>query len=237
MKRILFIFIILVISLQATYAQMPLTGKVYELDKHTPLPSIKVQNTRTKDNTLTNTAGVFTIQAKAGDLLVLESFSYQPDTVLVTNARYIEVNMVLKVNNLNEVKIQNTTTKLGSLKDPTLHNQTVTYLTDQKGTGGIAIRFGYGKGSKEKKEEELARDTLTLNAIDKAFNPGNLGKYIPLKGTDMHQFIGLYRPNIKTFTAPYFNFVLYVHESYKNYLALTPQQRKLIVLKADSIKN
>jgi hypothetical protein len=239
MKRTIFIFVLLLVSVQAAYAQIPLTGKVFDADKHTPLPSIKVQNTRTRDNTMTNAAGIFTIQVKNGDILVLDGFSFQTDTVVVTNARYLEINMKLGSKALNEVKIQNTTTKLGSLKDPDLHNQPLRYQVDANGVemGGIALKFGYGKGSKERKEELLAYNQLATQEIDKAFSPDNIGKYVPLKGKELKQFIGLYRPTIKQYRDPAFDLPLYLNECYKKFVLLTPAQRKLPPLKADSLKN
>ena len=237
MKRILFIFVLLFISAQAAYAQIPLTGKVFDADKHTPLPSIKVQNTRTRNNTMTNAAGIFTIQVKNGDILVLEGFSFQNDTVVVTNARYMEINMKLGSKALNEVKIQNTTTKLGSLKDPDLHNQPLRYQTDANGNpiGGIALKFGYGKSSKEKREEELAYNQLATQEIDKAFSTENISKYVPLKGKELKQFIGLYRPTIKQYRDPAFDLPLYLNDCYKKFEVLTPAERKLPPLKAEPV--
>jgi hypothetical protein len=239
MKRYLFAFITLFLSWCTAYAQIPLTGKVYELNTHITLPSIKVQNTRTKDNTLTNANGIFTIQAKAGDILILDGFSYQPDTVVVVNARYLEICLTPQNTTLKEVKIENTSTKLGNLKDPSLQNQTLDYQRDASGApiGGIAIRFGYGKNGKEKRDEQFVYDQQATEEINKVFSPDNIGKYVPLKDLELKQFIGLYRPTIKQYKAPNFDLTLYLNDCYKKFILLTPDQRKLPVLKADTTKN
>jgi hypothetical protein len=234
--RTLVILIAMVFGSSAVYAQIPLTGKVFDLNTHATLPSVKVQNTRTRDNTQTNAAGIFTIVAKAGDVLVVDGFTYQADTVVVTNARYVEVYLNLKNNSLKEVKIQNTSTKLGSLKDPSRHNQPVVSQTDVNGDpiGGIALRFGYGKSSKEKKEEELAYRQKATQEIDGAFSADNVRKYVPLKDTALKQFVALYRPTIKQYKAPNFDLAFYLNDCYKKFVLLTPEERKLPRLKRDT---
>lgn len=237
MWRSLLLFIVSVLIYSSTYAQIPVSGKIYELGTHIILPNVKVQNANTKDNTLSNAAGIFSIKAKAGDILIFESFAYKPDTVLVTNARYLEIYLQPVNTNLKQVDIKGTTsTKLGNLNDTTFHNQTVRYLRDEKGNlkGGVAIKFGYGKSSKEKRNEKLTYDTLATKAIDKAFSPANVSKYVPIKGGDLKQFIAIYRPTIKQYKAPNFDLTLYLNDCYKKFKALPPSQRKLASLKADT---
>jgi len=239
MWRSLLLFIVSVLVYCSASAQIPVSGKVYELGTRVVLPGVKVQNTTTKDNTLSNAAGIFSIKAKAGDILIFESFAYKTDTVLVTNTRYLEIHLQPQNTNLKEVTIENKSSKLGNLKDTTFHNQTVRYLRDENGNlkGGIAIKFGYGKGSNEKRNEKLAYDTLATRAIDKAFNAANVSKYVPLKGTDLKQFIAIYRPTIKQYKAPNFDLTLYLNDCYKKFKALPPNQRKLASLKADATDN
>jgi len=239
MWRSLLLFIISILICCSVYAQIPVSGKVYELGTHVALPGVKVQNTNTKDNTLSNPAGVFSIKAKAGDILIFESFAYKPDTVLVTSARYLEIYMQPQNTNLKEVTIENKSAKPGNLKDTSFHNQAVRYLRDDKGNlkGGIAIKFGYGKSSKEQRTEKLAYDTLATRAIDKAFSPTNVSNYIPLKGVALKQFIAIYRPTIKQYKAPNFDLTLYLNDCFKKFKALPPDQRKLVSLKADTTGN
>jgi hypothetical protein len=214
---------------------MPLTGKVYEFQTHIALPQVKVRNTNTKDNTLTNALGIFNIKAKPGDILILEAFNYKPDTVVVVNARYIEVYLVPQNNTLKEVNIKNTSTKLGNLKETSFHNQAVVYQTDANGVpkGGIAIRFGYGKSKKEKRDEQFAYNNTATKEIDQNFSADNVSKYIPLRAEELKQFVGLYRPTIRQYKAPNFNLTLYLNDCYKKFKALPADQRKLAPLKGD----
>jgi len=239
MQRYLFVFAAFLFMNQAGYAQMPLTGKVYELHTHVVLPQVKVRNTNTKDNTQTNVSGIFTIKAKPGDILILEAFNYKPDTVVVVSARYIEVYLEPQNTTLNQVDIKNTSTKLGTLRDTTMHNQPVVYQKNQYGEvmGGIAIRFGYGKSKKEKRDEQLAYNTTATKQIDQSFSADNVSKYIPLRGDELKQFVALYRPTIKQYKAPTFDLTLYINDCYKKFMALPPDQRKLAPLKGDLPKS
>jgi len=237
--RCALLMIISVFVYGTAHAQLPVSGKIYELGTRIVLPGVKVQNTNTKDNTQSNTAGFFSIKAKAGDILIFESFAYKSDTVLVTNARYLEVFLQPQNTNLKEVTVKNQSTKLGNLKDTSFHNQTARYLRDDKGNlkGGIAIKFGYGKSAKEKRDEKLAYDTIATAQIDKAFAPANISRYIPLNGNNLKQFIAIYRPNIKQYKAPNFDLTLYLNDCYKKFLALPPDKRKLASLKADTVSH
>ncbi|WP_448699670.1 carboxypeptidase-like regulatory domain-containing protein [Mucilaginibacter sp. AW1-3] len=239
MWRSLLLFITSSLIYCTAYAQIPVSGKVYELGTRVVLPGVKVQNTSTKDNTQTNAAGIFSIKAKAGDILIFESFAYKSDTVLVTSTRYLEIFMQPQNTNLKEVTVKDQSTKLGKLRDTAFHNQTVRYQRDENGNykGGVSINFGYGKSSKEKRNEKLSYDTLATKAIDKAFSPANVSKYVPLKGVDLKQFIALYRPTIKQYKAPNFDMTLYMNDCYKKYKALPPDKRKLASLKADTTGN
>ncbi len=236
MLRYLFVFSAFLFAQHVAFAQMPLTGKVYELHTHVVLPQIKVRNTNTKDNTQTNASGIFTIKAKPGDILILEAFNYKPDTVVVVNARYIEVYLEPQNNALKEVEIKNTVTnKLGDLRDTTMHNQAAVYQRNVDGSamGGIAIRFGYGKSKKEKRDEQLAYNTTATKQIDQSFSADNVSKYIPLRGDELKQFVALYRPTIKQYKAPNFDLTFYINDCYKKFKALPPDQRKLAPLKGD----
>lgn len=240
MWRALLLFTVSILTYCNTYAQIPLSGKVYELGTRVALPGVKIQNTVTKDNTLSNAAGVFSIKAKAGDILIFESFAYKADTVLVTSTRYLEIYLQPANTNLKQIDIKGTTsTKLGSLKDTIFHNQAVRYQRDANGApiGGIALKFGYGKSSKEKRNEKLAHDIVVTREIDQAFSPTNVGNYVPLTGVDLKQFTALYRPTIKQYKAPNFDLMLYINDCYKKFRILPPEQRKLTSLKADTLKN
>jgi len=71
----------------------------------------------------------------------------------------------------------------------------------------------------------LAKQAATLDQIAQVFSPENIAKYVPLKDTDLTNFILLYIPSVKTYTSSDFNLSAYLNASYKKFLELTPEQR------------
>lgn len=224
----IFYFFILVVVCREAKAQTTLQGRVYEYGTHIHLQSIRVTNLNTKQLTTTDTAGLFYINAKPGDLLAFRGYAYQPDTLVITNKNRLEIYLTPEGKTLKEVNVSAPDIKTGSLKDPSLKGNTVTYQRDANGNykGGIAIRFGYGKDKKAMHSKQLSDEEIADQEIDRAFSEQNIGKTIPLRGQALKDFISMYRPDIKTFKAPAFNLTVYLNDSYKKYLALPPDQRK-----------
>jgi hypothetical protein len=217
-------------------AQAVLQGRVYELNTHVKLQSIRVTNISTQQFTVSDTSGTFLIYARPGDILAFRGYSYKPDTVAIVNKNHLEIYLEPISNVLNEVKVNNTDVKTGSLKDPSLKGQTVVYQRDENGNykGGVAIRFGYGKDKKAMHSKQLSDEEATEEEIDLAFSPQTISKTIPLKGDDLKNFILMYRPEIKVFKAPGFSMPIYLNDCYKKYAALPPDKRKAETLLKDT---
>lgn len=230
MKHILILAILLFATCFGVKAQGTLIGRVYEYKTHIHLQSIKVTNINSKQYTLTDTAGIFYIYAKPGDLLVFKGYAYQPDTVSIVNKNHLEVYLIPVGNTLKEVNVATsaTDTKLGSLKDPTLTGAPVVYQRNSLGEyqGGIALRFGYGKDKKAVHSKQLTDEEITDEKINDAFSEKTVSQTIPLRGQELKDFILMYRPDRETFKASSFNMTVYLNDSYKKYMALPPEKRK-----------
>lgn len=209
--------------------QATVQGRVTEYKTHIHLRSVRVTNLTTKQYTTTDTAGLFYIYAKPGDLLAFRGYAYQPDTVTIINKNHLEVYLEPVNNVLNEVKVAGgPEAKTGNLKDPTLTGAPVVYQRDQNGNykGGIAIRFGYGKDKKAIHSKQLSDQEAADYDIDQAFNEQTVSKTIPLRGQELKDFLLMYRPSIAMFKARDFNMTIYLNDSYKAYMALPPDKRK-----------
>lgn len=209
-------------------AQATLQGVVYEYKTHIHLQSVRVTNLNTKQFAITDTAGIFYIYAKPGDMLAFRSYAYQPDTVAIVNKNHLEIYLEPVGNTLNEVKVKDVQTKTGSLKDPTLTGAPVVYHRDVNGNldGGIAIRFGYGKDKKALHSRQISDEEAADQEIDQAFNELTVSKTIPLQGQELKNFVIMYRPSRDAFKAKGFNMPVYLNDSYKAYLALPVDKRK-----------
>src|ERR1700712_4527053 len=92
MMRYLYILLIVLTAMCfKANAQATLQGVVYEYKTHIHLQSVRVTNLNTKQFTITDTAGIFYIYAKPGDLLAFRGYAYQPDTVAIINKNHLEI--------------------------------------------------------------------------------------------------------------------------------------------------
>jgi hypothetical protein len=216
-------------------AQYTLRGKIYEAQTHITLQSIRVTNLSSKQFAVSDSAGMFYINAKAGDLLAFRGYAYQPDTVVITNKNSLEIYLIPAGKELKEVNITTNQSAAGSLKDPSLNGAPVVYLRDKLGypTGGIALRFGYGKDKKAIHNKQLSDREMVEQEIDDTFTPQKIGRLIPLRGSELQNFIFMYLPTIKVFKDPNFALTFYVNDSYKKYLSLPPEKRKPASLMQD----
>jgi hypothetical protein len=213
------------------FAQGTFKGRVFEYKTRIGLSNVFIENLGNKQNTLSDKTGKFALPAKTGDMVLFKAFGYQNDTVLITGLNDAEIFLATQNIELNQVTIS--TTELAKKfkdYDREFHGQPVVYHRDRKGNldGGISIRLHYwkkGERDKQKLEKKL-RDFDTMDQIHELFTPQTVGKYVPLTGDEMDNFIGLYTPSVKVFTSKDFNLVAYLSDSYKKYRALPEDQRK-----------
>jgi hypothetical protein len=234
MARFVVLIAVFLFLINAAHAQDNLTGRIYENKKRVALPGIVVQNLNSHSTVISDRTGGFSIPAKVGDLVVFSNFSYQPDTLYVKDLNYIEISLDLKSNMLKEVQVTGSETRLGNLKAAPklspISNQALEYTTDAAGnpTGGITANI-FDSHSDEKKRNKIAqfeKDDKTRAKIARIFNADSLQNYLPIRGQEMDNFIQLYTPDTKTFTAPAFNLMVYINDSYKKFLAIPPEKRK-----------
>jgi len=213
-----------------TKAQTTLKGKVYEFGTRITLSDIQVQNSGNNSRTTTDSKGRFSIAAKNGDVLIFKGFSYDPDTVLVTNLAEKEIFLVLHTHLLDDVKVITDSTKnLSNSYDPMFHGQTVVYTRDANlnPTGGLTIRIWDWKKDAHKREklEKEIQDQQVQDRIYRVFTPVNVAKYVPLRGKDLDDFITLYTPPVKVFNSNDFRLAVYLSDCYRAYLKLPEDKR------------
>lgn len=214
---------------QVCYSQQILNGRVFENKTRIALTGIKIQNTNTKQLVETDNEGRFSINAAVNNILVLTGFSYQADTLMLTNLKEIEIFLEPQKNMLNEVRIITPQVQSFGFYNPDFHGQTVAKLTDDKGNykGGIAIRLWWWKKDERqrKKMEQMAIDEKLQLEIAKTFAPGNLAKYLPLKNPELVNFSIRYMPAVSVVRTKSFNLLAYLNDCYKEFIKLPPEER------------
>jgi hypothetical protein len=228
-------------SVSVAFGQDAFSGTVYEFKTHIGIAGVEVRNMTSRAVTTTDEKGRFLIGAKKGDLMIFKSFSYAPDTLVVTTATQ-EVYLVPMSKMLKEVKVKtDSTTRFNSYYDPEFHGQPVVYQRDgdMNYKGGIAIRINDSHSSEKKhaKLEKELSDQQTQDEINKLFTPEGLTKYVPLKGQDMADFIALYTPTPDQYSAKNFSLLLYLNDCYKKFQQLPPEKRHIDKLPDDALTN
>jgi len=218
-------------------AQTIFSGRVLENKTHIKLHGVRIENLSTHLKTLSGEAGEFSIAAKTGDLIVFRNFSYQPDTLLLTDMHEREVLLTPQSTMLNQVNITDTSGRSSVADknaklpyDPQFHGQTAVYHRDGNGNyvGGVDFRLHYfTKDDHDKrKAAQKEKDRETVDQIISVFTEANLSQYVPLKGDDMVDFILLYLPDVKVYQSKDFNLLSYLNACYKTWQTLTPGERK-----------
>ncbi|MCR8558072.1 hypothetical protein KXD93_10480 [Mucilaginibacter sp. BJC16-A38] len=217
-------------------AQSVFSGRVLEDKTRITLHSVKIENLTSKLKTISLNDGSFSIAAKVGDILVFNAFSYQPDTLLITDMHAREIFLISKTTMLNQVNITDTSGRSKANPnavqhyDPMFHGQAVVYQRDAdfRPVGGIAIRLHYWSKDEKKRRKaaQSAKDREISERISAIFTPLNIANYVPLKGVDMDHFLMLYTPDVKEYTDKKFQLAPYLSACYENWQTLTPEQKK-----------
>jgi hypothetical protein len=224
------IFISIFFFINGANAQQIFTGRVFENKTRIALPGVNVRNLTNKQVTVTDNNGKFNIKATINDILVLTSFTYQTDTLLVIDLKAKEIFMEPKGNMLKEVKVsQSEINTGGSMVDPEFHGQSAVYSRNGDGSykGGVTFRMWYWKKDEHKRkklEQKLYEENVKLE-IARVFSAQTLSKYISLTHNEMDGFITRYIPTVKVYTANNFNLLDYINTCYKQYIKLPPEKR------------
>ncbi|HEX8609462.1 MAG TPA: SusC/RagA family TonB-linked outer membrane protein, partial [Pedobacter sp.] len=105
-KRLLLFFLsISLLAFQADAQQLTVTGKVTSTDNSGPIPGVSVKVKGTNTVVQTSAAGVFTIRANQGDVLVFSYIGYAPQEKAVPASGVINVVLAADNQSLNEVVV------------------------------------------------------------------------------------------------------------------------------------
>ena len=105
MRKNLLLALLLFCTTVAAIAQSKITGKVTSADDGTGLPGVTVQLKGTKAGTQTNTDGVYSIEAKKGDVLTFTFVGMSQQSVTVGNQSTINVALQSDAKALSEIVV------------------------------------------------------------------------------------------------------------------------------------
>lgn len=218
----------LVLFTSTAFAQSTVKGKVTELHTDIMLSGITVENQTQKIKTQTGPMGNYSIRAQKGDLLCFSGLNYVPDTVYLIHTKTLNVELILRSNQLNEVKVTQTEVNMSGWVFPAekgLFNSKTVYY---KPGGGLKFKLftSHADEKKRKKLESLEQQGEMEQQIARVFSAANLKNYVPLAGQELTNFIIKYSPAIQVYQSEKFNFADYVSNSYKDFMTIPEGKRK-----------
>lgn len=202
------------------FAQQKLKGKVVDQATGAPVADVFVHDINSRDFTITDKRGDFTVRTEKGHLLVFQSSAYVPDTLYVLNMHPGKIRMAPRAIALKQVNINAPKTTFDPRRDyPEVYEKSKLYILSPSTWFSKQARDARRLKREFKREEQQV-------FIDSVFSRAFVAKIIPLKGKKLSNFMALYRPDYdfaRRNQGPLM--VLYLNKCYEKYKALPPDKR------------
>ncbi|MGZ3873098.1 MAG: hypothetical protein ACXVJD_09285 [Mucilaginibacter sp.] len=208
-------------------AQGLLKGTVYDNATNAKLPNVFIRDSNSKQLTLTDKDGSFSVKTETGHLLIFDSPGYVSDTLYVVDLLPKSIKLVVKTIALKEVTISSS--RSGQVFDP--HKEYPEVYTKSK-LYVLSPTTWFGKEARDARrlKQYFKRETEERK-IDEVFTRTYVGSIVPLKGSELDDFMVMYRPSYSFIKGNNnASLAVYINDSYKRYLALPPEKRHMQVL-------
>lgn len=219
------------------WAQQSVSGIVYDLDnKKVPLQQVKVKNLSSNKHVITKGGGLFTVEAKVGDLLELSLNGFHTDTLYLIDLSPKKIYLPGNSTNLKEVEIVSVKVSPDLIpNDPGIKPVTRIETDGLRGkknndrAGGLKFNLGYGKFKRQQeKVKQMEEQDFYESEINAVFTERYVEELVKLKGQDLKDFMSLYRPSaVLVKSERPFNYAYYTVKAYHTWLKLSPTERKV----------
>lgn len=218
---------LLVLIAVSVNAQGLLKGTVYDNATNAKLPNVFIRDSNSKQLALTDKDGSFSVKTEKGHLLIFDSPGYVSDTLYVIDLLPKTIKLVAKTIALKEVTISSS--RAGRLFDP--HKEYPEVYTKSK-LYILSPTTWFGKEAKDARRlKRYFKREAEERQIDEVFTRTYVGSIVPLKGSELDDFMVMYRPSYSFIKGNNnASLAVYINDSYKKYLALPPEKRHLQVL-------
>jgi hypothetical protein len=222
MKLKLFIITLICFAINSVNAQDLLKGTVRENGSNARITNVFIKDINNNQLTLADKEGNFAIRSATGHTLVINSPGYISDTLYVIDMSPKKIKMSIMTIALREVNINSSRRTFNPQEEyPQVYQKSKVYI--------LSPSSWFGKESRDARHlkryfavEEQER------YIDGIFTTTYVGSLVPLKGQQLEDFMEIYRPTYAFLKGNSTQtLAVYVNDSYKKYMALPPNQRKL----------
>jgi hypothetical protein len=216
------IFLLVFVAVCAN-AQNVLKGTVLEDGTPNRMANVFIRDNNSKQLTITDKKGNFSIRTETGHVLIFESPGYVSDTLYLADLAPKQVRMVTQTIALREVSINATRAAAfdSQTEYPEVYTRSKLYV--------LSPTSWFGK---EAVDARRLKSYFKIEAeerhIDEVFSTVYVGSLVPLKGKELEDFMTMYRPSydfVVSNSGP--SLAVYVNDSYKKFEALPPGKRKL----------
>ncbi len=224
MSSRLFLILFLVIT-GSVQAQTILKGTVYEGKSSRKLSNVFVRDINSKEVSLTDNSGNFSIRTVINHTLIFSSPGYVSDTLYLVDLNPKHIELSFRNITLNTVNVTSTRSFNPREEYPDVYEKSKFALSPSR---------IFGKEAKNARRLKHYFDRETdERQIDSIFNAAYVSSVVPLKGQDLENFMTLYRPTLAFLKkTPRSSLTLYLNDSYKKFMALPPEKRVLQKLSA-----
>ncbi|GAB3933610.1 hypothetical protein [Mucilaginibacter myungsuensis] len=217
----------------ATYAQPILKGNVSELGSSKKLTDVFVKDANNARNiALTDKKGNFEIATQTGHILIFAAPGYISDTLYVTDMLNKQIKLKVQGISLREVNVTGSRVSF----DP--HVEYASVYTKSKVYPLSPSSWFSKEATNARRLKKFFDREEKEREIDMAFSRSRVMTLTPLKDRELSDFLIMYRPtyewvqkNAKVENA----LTLYINDSYKKFMALPPEKRKLD-MRLDEVK-
>jgi hypothetical protein len=226
MKKLFTVAAILLFITSFAQAQSILKGTVYEEGTNTGLPDVFIRDINSRQVSITDKKGNFTINTAAGHTLIFNSPGYNSDTLYLVDMAAKKIKLTTQRISLQQVNVTAKRTEFNPREEyPEVYEKSKVYVFSPS-------TWFSGEGKKARRLKHYFQREAEERNIDAAFSPGYVSSIVPLKGNDLENFMTMFRPSYAFLRSNNReSMVAYVNDSYKKFMALPPDKRAPQALK------
>lgn len=220
MKKLFTVAAVLLFITSFAQAQKTLKGTVYEEGTNTGLSDVFIRDINSRQVSITDKKGNFTINTAAGHTLIFNSPGYNSDTLYLVDVAPKKIKLTTQRISLSQVNITAKRTEFNPREEyPEVYEKSKVYAFSPS-------TWFSGEGKKARRLKRYFQREAEERNIDAAFSPGYVSSIIPLKGNDLENFMTMFRPSYAFLRSNNReSMVAYVNDSYKKFMALPPDKR------------
>lgn len=203
-------------------SQSVIKGSVYDGPSGSKMPNVFITDLTNKQISLSDKKGDFVIKAAPGHLLVFTAPTYANDTVYITDMKNLKVRLTSTGINLNEVSVAGKR----AVFDPKVDYR---QIYEKSAVRPLSPSTWFSReGRNARRLKKFFKWEVEQREIDQSFNKTVVSKVVPLKGEELDDFMSMYRPTYKFVKENNEqSIMIYVNDSYKKFMALPPEKRKM----------